>query len=1505
MKKQIFSIVAIIIGLFVSRATFAQDIEYTDCTKNTSNWTFVCQEYQSCNNPDWFCVCVKNSLLIPHNTTCLANDTLIKNRVVSSYAVSGSTVIFKFTIQNNSTAKFFELRLPPAYEDTRISVKDLTSDGLLNWASVILHNWLVNPFYLINWWQTKTIIVTGEVVSKSLLFWNISTSACLRSLTSSSCINQPVSFILPIANYSITQTLLNPLPLFSTEKAIYEIKVSNNGSKANNDGVKLNSILGNFLGTPDFTEQKAAFISPQPINKTYTRDLGTFTPGQVRTYTITAPLTSTPPAGSLIITTGNISAWRELQLSDNIVTTTYTVPTVVDIFLEDLKKTSPEPETNRDVIWFSVSYVNNGNTTAKDISLVAFISGTNQDTTIFNLPDLAPQTMNMIEITWSVNQNYPVWTKFCFSWTINASNETATGNNNSLSGLCYTLMKSADIAVEANLVNELVSINSWSTLSYDIKLSNKGEKTANNVSLALYPSANQVSQTSILLTGITLIWWEEKTISYTSILNDYPAQGTTITLSGEINFTWIDLDSSNNNFSLSYALPGLSDLYISHIMLPFSGFKAWDTVTYVITYWNSWFAAAWNPMINFSLPEVITASQNQWSLGKSMAAWDSGTIIVTWTLKKFLDAWTEFSSQATISTTSAQITTGNDSSLITGTVPSYNNIVFNISAENTTRPMLNISWNLWAVSGDIIKFTISYVNNWNVPANNTTLTFWDLRALTLDSYNSNLGTIWAGQQGSVVVNWHIAYKNFVSISPSITISYNNTWTSRIFTIVEPYVCGDTFLTRDEECELDWQWVTNPDQSCEEIQGVCRLVTKRISNTACVQPRNGIEICSTPAVINLEDPSCENLDIVRESSTRITANCFGNYTRAYTPVSISCGNGDGWTGFAGTLEMFSTTCRYDSASEANRSKISCIVWNDNTNEDCTRSVLSCDLDLDSKVVILDADEEEWTVDVECSLDNDDSEASLQIVCGNGDESDIEQDDHIRYTCTYEEDDFSSNRDRIMDIECRVNNNVACEDEVILDQGIIGICGDGIRQGYEQCDLPNGTEIRNDLDEQDENDASASVRNKGKICYNCAIKDEAPAQCLSVHNGNISVEKDEYLPFWWKVNGGSFTRTTNCSDPLDKGKIIKSSMQCEFEIQKPGKAGDKEVKTILDRECISNPWSQYKIFNYFSQYITANTWRYAVDLGNFNTWIDNDLGEYKLRLKRIEYDYCSDDNEKESSVTDNVCETNFTITKPYLVQKSAFGITPKVANIDLEDFYDIDGKNIITRTDLSDIMLLDANDYAGDNDVINLMIDGFVSSAERLAVDTKRPPGLEWQWVTAKKVPNKDIYILLGGTSVTLKKNANVTKPFTLIVKDADLIIEGNIDVNGMFLVQNGTIKFINSECNNQQVVKGIFVAKAFDGTKKKNNSLTQEWCNAWGLNVKGVLIGAGIQKLVENKRSNLSSWFKVSWTDKTMATQRRNMILNGASVLIEYSPELWQKLPPGADEFTKALEVYKK
>jgi hypothetical protein len=1192
------------------------------------------------------------------------------------------------------------------------------------------------------------------------------------------------------------------------------------------------------------------------------------------------------------------------MLADNIVVSSYTLPTFIDLQIERIEKLSEEPEINGEEIWFEIWYKNKGNTTATNIDLDAIISWTDINIISSWLANLDAEAMSFVTLKWNINQIYPIGTRFCLSWVINATNETESTDNNSFSGNCYTFVKSADVAIEAELLNEIVSIQSWSKLNYAIKLSNKGEKTAKNIGVKLFPSANQLSETAVDLTGITLAGGEEKTIAYSAILRSYPIEGTLISLSGELSFTGIDLDATNNIFDIKYDLPALSDVYVTHNMLPFSWFKQGDTVTYIITYGNSWYAAAWNPTVRIALPSSISASVTQWNLGKSLPAGNTGTIIVTWILKEFLAAGTEFSSEARIFTDSAQVTTGNDISVITWTVAAHNNISFALSAQNTTRPNLTINPTslVRAVSGDIITFTITYINNGNVPAQNLGILFTNVGSLVLDPYNANLGTIWVNQQWTITITGRIVGKGFSPFTPTITVSYNTTSVAYSLTIEEPYECGDGLLTQNEVCDTALSMNYWTGLACENQWWACILVTKFISNTACIQTLDGTEVCSNQAIINLNEPKCKTLEVRKPSanSSSIDAICFGQYTSAYTLIGIDCGNGTVFTWFAGTLQQFPHTCTYTSSQQADSAILSCRVGNDINNPDCRTRIPSCEIDLDTSVVILE-DDDQGSVLVECSTNNW-LEATLEIDCGNGKKK-SGNGSVFSYECTYDKDDLDWDSSAILDIECKVDGILSCEDELILDQWMMGICGDGIRQWYEQCDLEeNRDRISYHLDTRNRFDAPSSAR--GKMCYNCSIEDQAPAQCLSVHNGNISIEKGEYLPAWWRVNQNSFTSatSTNCSNPINDGKIIMSTMKCTFELQKPG--GQK--KTLLTRDCISNPdENRYPIFNYFQQYMSASAWKYAFGPELFNTWVGNDLGEYKLRLNEITYNYC-DDWKTKTSKTDNVCETNFTITKPYLVQKSAFGMTPKTSTINLDDFYDINKNSIVTRTDLANIMVLNADEYQSTD--VNFMVDHFVATAEKLAVPLQQhqiPSWLQGRWITAKKVPNKDIYILDGGDIITIKKDAKTTKPFTLIVKTATLVIDGNIDVNGMFIVQNGTIRFDKQDCNWPQVVKGIFIAKTFAGIKKINANLGQERCNAGWLHVKWVLIWDGIDTLVANKRSNLSSWFRISWSEESQRIQRRNMIFNGASVLIEYSPELWQQLPPGADEFTKMLEVYKK
>ena len=124
-----------------------------------------------------------------------------------------------------------------------------------------------------------------------------------------------------------------------------------------------------------------------------------------------------------------------------------------------------------------------------------------------------------------------------------------------------------------------------------------------------------------------------------------------------------------------------------------------------------------------------------------------------------------------------------------------------------------------------------------------------------------------------------------------------------------------------------------------------------------------------------------------------------------------------------------------------------------------------------------------------------------------------------------------------------------------------------------------------------------------------------------------------------------------------------------------------------------------------------------------------------------------------------------------------------------------------------------------------------------------------------------------------------------------------------LLTNGKIKF-EWDCRNIQTVRWIFYA-SWDLERlwvKKNDTLSNNvWCKQWWLNVKWVLIWNNFNGLMEKSRSHLETWF-----DDTDTSSKATKIMNWASVLIEYSPSIFTKstMPPGAEEFTTALSIYK-
>ena len=173
--------------------------------------------------------------------------------------------------------------------------------------------------------------------------------------------------------------------------------------------------------------------------------------------------------------------------------------------------------------------------------------------------------------------------------------------------------------------------------------------------------------------------------------------------------------------------------------------------------------------------------------------------------------------------------------------------------------------------------------------------------------------------------------------------------------------------------------------------------------------------------------------------------------------------------------------------------------------------------------------------------------------------------------------------------------------------------------------------------------------------------------------------------------------------------------------------------------------------------------------------------------MEYQYCRSDDKTEGTEIDRVCSVNFTVTQPYLAQKSSFGLTPKATNIKLDGYKTLAGDELIKSTDLEDIMILDESSYDGGNKV-QAMINTFITKYDKLALtvpqSSLKNTAFEGLDITVKVVPQQKIYLLESDTkkTITMKNITKFTAPFTIVTKNIDIIIKGNVEYNGMFLVK---------------------------------------------------------------------------------------------------------------------------
>ena len=248
-------------------------------------------------------------------------------------------------------------------------------------------------------------------------------------------------------------------------------------------------------------------------------------------------------------------------------------------------------------------------------------------------------------------------------------------------------------------------------------------------------------------------------------------------------------------------------------------------------------------------------------------------------------------------------------------------------------------------------------------------------------------------------------------------------------------------------------------------------------------------------------------------------------------------------------------------------------------------------------------------------------------------------------------------------------------------------------------------------------------------------------------------------------------------------------------------DGEVKNVfksLDDNRVNYPTllpvsSKLLITDFGESSMRANKAESSSSVNEINTF-----GEYKLSWEDISFMYCIPTTDKDGKTIyrltkyergyPRVCEVNFAVTNPYLIQKSPYGIGKNKTTIDLSTYK---LKNGTTFMDAFRSLKTSAEDYQVPKEIATLFTT-FKNKYSKVAKQVKGKKGLY-------KVPGKSIYLFDGQERVDLVGilggKDTVAQPFTFIAKNKqDILIKGNLNSNAMIMTEGQIIIDASSSCN---------------------------------------------------------------------------------------------------------------
>lgn len=400
---------------------------------------------------------------------------------------------------------------------------------------------------------------------------------------------------------------------------------------------------------------------------------------------------------------------------------------------------------------------------------------------------------------------------------------------------------------------------------------------------------------------------------------------------------------------------------------------------------------------------------------------------------------------------------------------------------------------------------------------------------------------------------------------------------------------------------------------------------------------------------------------------------------------------------------------------------------------------------------------------------------------------------------------------------------------------------------------------------------------------------------------SVMLGEYLPFRWDLDLGNEVdkKAKTCSD-LRAGKTIPgSSLLCSFELYNG--ASQNPIAKIDNVPCLQDRWDERGVFLFNDLKTTtpgSPLWSNWVQLTAGLT--KGVVGEYQIVLSSVKYATCEGWTSKESVYkwvsNERVCAMNFAVADSYLIhQWASFSV---LENTNLRNYRLVDGRAVLDRDTLRNLQRSSTASYPGDE--VQKIVWDWVNKQTKLA--TKKASLGQYTSASLKVTSAWNVYVYDGGPSrepIRMRGWDVSAKKFTVIVRNADLIIEWSLAWRNMYVVAEGKIHFVNIDCDKQDSVEWILMTtEGFSTDRIRNDKLWWvEWCEDGRLVIEGMAVWPGMNEgFVESRRARLERWFDVS------KDSQEQKVFDAASVLLKTDPKLWIQLPPGADAFIRQLQI---